>query len=257
VEEAGRRDDSLVEVLSRRPLVRRGLDGLKARVPTAYWRVRNAAALAAWCAGAWHRRLVAPRDAYDDAFWTFHETGDWEGFARAALARVPARSVVDVGCGHGLALQGFARVDPTLRLKGFDASPAALARARARGLDVEELDLVSLPRREVAAMAGRIGEFDLAVCLEVAEHLPPWHARTLVGVLAGARRLIFSAAHPNQGGRLHVNEQPASYWLERFRRSGFRVSPDDDAFRRAVAALALPPWYAENVHLVERTAEAG
>ncbi len=245
--------------MSTRSFARRGLEGLKARAPAVYWRGRNAVALAAWCAAAWGRRLrlSAHHDPYDHAFWNFHDTGDWEGFARVALACFPAQSVVDVGCGHGLTLQGFARVGPALRLKGFDDSADAIARARARGLDVEPLDIVALSRREAAAMAGRIGEFDLAVCLEVAEHLPPWHGGKLFTLLAGARRVIFSAAHPNQGGKFHVNEQPAEFWIERFRRRGFRLAPGDDTFRRAVAGLTLPPWYAANVHVVERSEGAG
>jgi hypothetical protein len=48
-------------------------------------------------------------------------------------------------------------------------------------------------------MASRIASFDLAVCLEVAEHIPAWHSGKLLTILAGAPRLIFSAAQPNQG----------------------------------------------------------
>ena len=47
----------------------------------------------------------------------------WDGFARVVLAHAPARSIVDVGCGHGVTLAGLARLDPTLRLRGFDESP--------------------------------------------------------------------------------------------------------------------------------------
>ena len=83
-------------------------------------------------AGATPRRA----DPYDEAFWDLHDLGDWEGFARAVVEHVHPRSVVDVGCGHGLALQGFARVDPAIRLHGLDDSTAALGRARKRGLSV-------------------------------------------------------------------------------------------------------------------------
>ena len=62
--------------------------------------------------------------------------------------------------------------------------------------------------REAGTMAHRIAAFDLALCLEVAEHIPSWHSGKLLTMLAGARRLVFSAAVPNQGGQLHVNEQP-------------------------------------------------
>ena len=108
---------------------------LRAAYPTLYWRARNAVALGElYARRAWRRLRGA--DPYDEAFWDLHDLGDWEGFARAVVEHVHPRSVVDVGCGHGLALQGFARVDPAIRLHGLDDSTAALGRARKRGLSV-------------------------------------------------------------------------------------------------------------------------
>ena len=208
---------------------------IRSAFPTLYWRARNALALGEFYAGRARRRMRGT-ETYDDAFWDFHDVGDWEGFARAAIDVVHPTSVVDVGCGHGLALQGFARVDPTLRLQGFDDSDAALARARTRGVPVDRLDLVALSRRDAAVLARELASFDLVVCLEVAEHLPPWHSDKLLTVITAGTRLIFSAAHPLQGGRLHVNEQPAAYRIERLAARGFDLSAEDNGFRRRVAA---------------------
>jgi SAM-dependent methyltransferase len=220
--------------------------------PTASCRARNALALAAWYGDRARRRAGAASEAYDDTFWDFHDTGDWTGFARVVLRRFPSASVVDVGCGHGLALQALLRVDPQLRLRGFDDSPTAVARARALQLPVSRLDVVALTREQARALAAATGPFDLALCLEVGEHLPAWHSGKLLDVLTCARRLIFSAAHPNQGGVRHVNERAASYWIARLQDRGFRLSTADAAFRTEVAALALPPWYGENIHVFER-----
>jgi hypothetical protein len=50
--------------------------------------------------------------------------------------------------------------------------------------------------------------FDLALCLEVAEHLPAAAGDSLVRRLASVgARILFSAAIPGQGGRNHVNEK--------------------------------------------------
>ncbi len=54
--------------------------------------------------------------------------------------------------------------------------------------------------------------WDLAICLEVAEHLNPEAARPLVEGLAHAGRVLFSAATPDQPGVNHVNCQPHDYW---------------------------------------------
>jgi SAM-dependent methyltransferase len=231
--------------------MRPALNWLCARAPTAYWRGRNAIALVELYA---HRFGVvsARADAYDDAFWNAHGDGDWSGFARTVLAYVPARSIADVGCGQGLTLAGFRGIDGSIALRGFDESTAALRRAEARGLPIQRLDLLAASRREADAIAQQLTGFDLGICLEVAEHLPPWHVDKLLAIASAPRRLIFSAAHPNQGGRFHVNEQPAKYWVDRLAARGLVLSDSDAALRRDVAALDLPWWYARNVHLFER-----
>jgi SAM-dependent methyltransferase len=161
---------------------------------------------------------------------------------------------VDIGCGHGLALAAFARADPALSLRGLDESPAAIARARSRGLSVERLDVQELDEAGAARISDAFSGFDLALCLEVAEHLPAWHSGKLLTIVTGPRRLVFSAAQLNQGGRLHVNEQPGQYWIDRLAARGCHLSAGDEGFRRAIAALDLPWWYGQNVHLFERDA---
>ena len=66
-------------------------------------------------------------------------------------------------------------------------------------------------------------KFDLAISLEVAEHLPWQSAKNFIKQLTTfSDRVIFSAAAPLQGGLNHVNEQPPSYWAKRFEACGFR-----------------------------------
>ena len=230
--------------------LRRLLDRVKGRHPALYWRARNAGALAAWYAD---RARPAADSPYDDRFWDGAEVGDWDGFARTLLHHFPVRSVLDVGCGGGRLLEALRTADPTLRLKGVDASAPALERARPRGLDVQPLDLVALRAGEVASAARALGDFDLVVCLEVAEHLPAWHAPKLLDLLTRFPTIVFSAAHPLQGGVLHVNEQPPEYWIRRFADRGFLLSACDGELRDGVAALDLPPWYAANIHALSRS----
>jgi SAM-dependent methyltransferase len=230
--------------------LRRLLERVKRRHPALYWRTRNAGALAAWYAD---RARPADESPYDDPFWDGAEVGDWDGFARTILHHVSVRSVLDVGCGGGRLLEALRTADPTLRLKGVDASAPALERARRRGLDVQPLDLVRLRAGEVASAAEGLGNFDLVICLEVAEHFPAWHAPKLLALLTRFPTIVFSAAHPLQGGVLHVNEQPAEYWIRRFAERGFPLSARDGDLRADVAALDLPPWYAANIHAFARS----
>jgi hypothetical protein len=59
--------------------------------------------------------------------------------------------------------------------------------------------------------------FDLAISLEVAEHLPRRSASGFVRSLCQlAPIVLFSAAVPGQGGEHHVNEQWPEYWRQAF-----------------------------------------
>jgi SAM-dependent methyltransferase len=82
--------------------------------------------------------------------------------------------------------------------------------------------------------------FDLAICLEVAEHLPAEAAVPLVNGLARAGIILFSAATPGQQGVGHINCQPHEYWHDLFLTRGFQwehvgpTLPDEveDFYRR-------------------------
>ena len=64
--------------------------------------------------------------------------------------------------------------------------------------------------------------FDLAISLEVAEHLPEKHAEDFVNALGRLSNcVLFSAAIPGQGGTHHVNEQWQQYWVDHFDRIEF------------------------------------
>ena len=72
-------------------------------------------------------------------------------------------------------------------------------------------------------------KFDLALCLEVGEHLESRAAKVLVEALAAhADEIVFSAACPGQPGRHRVNCQWPGYWQGMFDESGFSCS---DAIR--------------------------
>ena len=215
------------------------------------WRTRNAIAVVRW---------LLTRDAtgagaqpYDGDFWRLHDSGDWDGLAGVFVRFCAPASLADVGCGDGKLLAALRRRRPALPLLGIDAAQAALDRAAAAGVLVAKHDLGSGGRADLAALRDRIAAFDVVVSLEAAEHLPPWAGRRFIDTLAGgARVVVFSAAQPDQGGTLHMNERAPEYWRDQFASRGYVRSPADAAFREAVARLDLAPWYAANVHVFER-----
>ena len=60
-------------------------------------------------------------------------------------------------------------------------------------------------------------KFDLAISLEVAEHLKSSSSEDFVQSLTTlAPMILFSAAIPHQGGLHHINEQWLEYWGDLF-----------------------------------------
>ena len=134
------------------------------------------------------------------------------GSARGLLPHVVGMfapsSVVDVGCGVGTWLSVFRElgISSTMGIDGayVDTSQLLIPRDMFRSHDLSK--------------ALRLDErFDIAVSLEVAEHIPSENAQTFVDTLTGLAPLVlFSAAIPFQGGDNHVNEQWPEYWIARF-----------------------------------------
>lgn len=109
------------------------------------------------------------------------------------------------------------------------------------GVPVVDLDL------EEAGYALARG-YDLALCLEVAEHLTARAGDELVRQLCRSSQAVaWSAAIPAQGGTLHLNEQWPAYWEERFAEHGWALI---DPWRDALWMHPdVEPWYQQNLLL--------
>lgn len=156
------------------------------------------------------------------------------------LAERLARSVVDVGCGTADWLAAF-RAHGVEDVLGFDGEYVDRRR-----LAIPEWCFCVADLRRPMPDVGR--RFDLAVSLEVAEHLPPERADGFVADLTRlSDAVLFSAAIPLQGGVGHVNEQWPGYWAERFARHGF--FPRDIFRLRLWNDDQVAFWYAQNLLL--------
>ena len=120
---------------------------------------------------------------------------------------VKPASVIDIGCGTGnwLAIAYELGVREVLGIDGPWVK-AQLAIPAEKFIEHDLSTPLKLDRR-----------FDLALSLEVAEHLPALAARGFVQSLCDAADVVlFSAAIPGQGGRRHLNEQWPAYWAQLF-----------------------------------------
>ena len=94
-------------------------------------------------------------------------------------------------------------------------------------------------------------KYDLALCLEVAEHLPEESADTLIDSLCNASdKVLFSAAIPYQTGHGHINCQWPSYWAEKFRQRGYAWGDYRSDFWHNEN---VEPWYRQNMLLFVKT----
>src|SRR5205809_4162841 len=124
------------------------------------------------------------------------------------LHTIQPQSVVDVGCGTGTWLSVFHQLG-VADILGIDGSWVETAQ-------------LEIPSRLFCPADLNRGfpvtrRFDLAISLEVAEHIPPHAAEAFIRGLVGLSPVIFfSAAIPQQGGTGHLNEQWPSYWQDLF-----------------------------------------
>lgn len=179
---------------------------------------------------------------YDDKFFDALEKGVLES-ARVIVPHVvklvKPRSVVDVGCGRGAWLRVFQENGVTV-LRGLDGEYVDTSKFL---VDPALFTPADLDRPFVVG-----GVYDLAVCLEVAEHLSDRSAHRLVRTLTGAAPVVlWSAAIPGQGGTDHLNEQWPWYWQALFAEHGYRKL---DPFRRKLwHDRRIESYYRQNILL--------
>jgi len=161
--------------------------------------------------------------------------------AKSIMDEFNPASIIDVGCGTGALLAALEARG--CRVLGLEYSTAALAFCRSRNLNVLRFDI----EKETLPAEWR---FDVAISLEVAEHLPSTRADRYIDLLiAFAKKIVFTAAPPGQGGADHINEQPQSYWTAKFQERGFRFANElsrrwADEWRRSGQVQS---WYHQNL----------
>jgi len=166
--------------------------------------------------------LAAARVILDKLFAHYHPT-----------------SAIDIGCGLGtwLSVCMESGLTDIIGIDGEHVDPKRLYIPRERFVS-----------RDLSRSLGVNRRFELAMSLEVAEHLPSDRADSFVAEISSLSDVVlFSAALPYQGGTGHVNENWPEYWTDKFRQRGFVLV---DLFRSAVwddPRVAF--WYRQNCFL--------
>ncbi|MDH5472002.1 MAG: class I SAM-dependent methyltransferase [Gammaproteobacteria bacterium] len=146
-------------------------------------------------------------------------------------------SVVDFGCGVGAWLAAIKDrgID---NIQGFDGPWV--------DQNLLTIPLENFKRTDLSQEILLDQKYDLAISLEVAEHLPETSARTFVKSITNASDFVlFSAAIPLQGGTHHVNEQWQDYWASLFKEHNYETI---DLIRAQIwDDEKIPYWYKQNI----------
>jgi SAM-dependent methyltransferase len=163
---------------------------------------------------------------------------DSRSFAREVQNRIDVNSVIDFGCGPGRFLLPFYEAD--VKIKGVDASSAAKSESVVPAERIKQHDLRQPLNTDK--------NYDVALCIEVLEHLPRHATETVVRSIAGASDIaIVTAAPPGQGGTHHVNEQPATYWINKFESTGMSYDESLTSELRSAIEPKELDWLSSNI----------
>ncbi len=163
------------------------------------------------------------------------------------MAEINPKSVIDWGCGCGFLLERIYG-HGVLDVLGIDSSKEV------QNFWNDELREELVKQLKVASVLEYKAKkkYDLAVCMEVGEHINEMYVDALVKKIVGlADTIWWTAAQPGQGGEGHINCQPLSYWESVFDDAGFDVDWEftcklkTDMLRNHGLCLGFP-WFRDN-----------
>lgn len=121
-------------------------------------------------------------------------------------------SLVEFGSGGGWFLKAFQ--DEFIEAYGLEGTLAGCGACIECGISGDTIRRVDFRHPVVVNK-----KYDIALCTEVAEHVEPTFAGTLVRSLTQASDLIWFSSEPPNTNRPHLhhcNEQPLQYWINLF-----------------------------------------
>lgn len=167
-----------------------------------------------------------------------HNITDPEIIVDELLKIIHPSSVIDIGCGIGTFLNIF-------RERGCQETIGVDGAWVDRTLLAKYISVDNFFPRDISDKFLLGKTFDLAICLEVAEHIRQDRSDILVeNIVNHSKCVLFSAALPYQQGQNHINEQPLSYWKGKFESHGYKMV---DNFRGLIwNEKRVKYWYKQN-----------
>lgn len=193
-------------------------------------------------------RIIGPDQIYDEKYYSKRRDDPWRSDAQNVGTIIndyfDPNSVIDFGCAIGAYLEPFYEED--VDIKGVEGNSAAFDYAVVPQEYLEKYDLRDQYNSECS--------YELALCFEVAEHLPEKYADNLVDSLTMSSDLIvMTAATPGQDGTHHVNEQPREYWYEKFESRGYEYDSDTVEELQNRIEVERATWVPDNLMVFSLT----
>lgn len=150
--------------------------------------------------------------------------------------------VFDIGCGPGTYVESMRSLG--LNAYGFDND------ARVDGKpNLFQVDFTKYRTEQLC---------DLAICLEVAEHIEEQYADSFVTNVAASIKpggiLVWTAAIPGQGGIGHINCQPKEYWEQKITALGMvRNTSLEQELISEVQKSIFMGWFINNLMVFKKS----
>jgi hypothetical protein len=180
---------------------------------------------------------------YNKNFYDNHRSGSYisaQEVFPVLFRYIQPKSAIDFGCGIGTwlkVLEAEHHIDDVVGMDGDYVSQDQLLIDKNKFLPFDLTKTYKGNRK-----------FDLAMSLEVGEHLPEQCSDNLVETLTNASDVVmFSAAIPGQDGTNHINEKYPEYWAEKFMRRGY--IPVDCIRKEIWFNKKIEVWYRQNIIL--------
>ena len=192
--------------------------------------------------------IIDPDTIYNEDYYSKRRGDPWRSDARAVSKvlynEFQPESVIDFGCAIGGHLEWFH--EQGIEVHGVEGNPTAFEYSLIPRTNLEEHDL-----REPYECSK---QWDLALCIEVAEHIPDRYSNVLVETLTdSAETIFFTAATPGQSGTHHVNLQEEIYWEKRFNERGYeRENIVEDCIEKELD-LEKSTWINDNMFVFSKS----
>lgn len=166
---------------------------------------------------------------------------DYAPIALAIQKEYSPKTILEFGCGNGDLSKALANAGIAVTaLDGYSTPDfAGLSNIEFHKADLNNPGQINLLLNKLNK------KFDVAICMEVAEHLNPDVSKELIDSLTRVSDIIiFSAAVPDQGGDGHINCRSRGYWHELFEHKGFVIM---DTIRQQIRNNdSVGKWYQLN-----------